>query len=263
MAIHQQSAQYQLPILAHPTKSGGTVNTVNLRDLHRELGVGRDFSNWVKGRIATYGFEEGKDFVIVEDLRSPNLASAKARPQKVVEYHATIDMAKELAMVENNDRGREIRRYFIEAEKRLREAKMAPVMPYHLRRYVDNIGNVPAGYFSILTEMAVALVGPMEALGYTMPARLWADISQGKLFCKWLRDEKGVDTDALPTYPQALEDGRVVRPKAYPLTLVGDFRLYLQNVWIPRHAAEYFAKRDPAALAYLPHLLAAPLKKAS
>lgn len=91
--------------------------TVNARELHKALGVGKDFSTWVKDRIDKYGFELGKDFERVEDLSSPDLGSAKARPQVLIEYFLSVPMAKELAMVENNDRGREVRRYFVKVEE--------------------------------------------------------------------------------------------------------------------------------------------------
>lgn len=87
------------------------------RDLHNFLGVGRDFSNWIKGRIDQYGFVESEDF-------SPVLAkSTGGRPGQ--EYHLTLDMAKELAMVENNDQGRQVRRYFIAMERQARESRGA------------------------------------------------------------------------------------------------------------------------------------------
>lgn len=82
---------------------------VDARLLHKKLEVGRDFSTWVKDRIEQYGFEEGIDF-------SPNLGKSTGG-RKAKEYHLTLDMAKELAMIENNDTGRTIRRYFIQAEK--------------------------------------------------------------------------------------------------------------------------------------------------
>ncbi|MDH3028306.1 antA/AntB antirepressor family protein [Methylobacterium fujisawaense] len=100
---------------------GDLVQTVNARDLHACLGVGRDFSSWVKSRLDRYSFVLGADYVVVQDLSSPNRGSAKARAQALIEYHLTLDTAKELAMVENNDRGRAIRRYFITCERRLRE----------------------------------------------------------------------------------------------------------------------------------------------
>lgn len=102
----------------------------NARDLHATLEVGRQFSHWIQERIEQYGFVEGEDFIIVKGkLEQPNLAKSPddisddfsaefGRPQ--VNYHLTLDMAKELAMIENNPRGREVRRYFIRMERRAR-----------------------------------------------------------------------------------------------------------------------------------------------
>ena len=96
----------------------GTIQTVNARDLHAFLEVGKDFSTWIKGRIEQYGFVEHHDFVTAQNLRSPVLGSTKARAQIAIDYHLTLDMAKELAMVERNNKGKQARLYFIECERR-------------------------------------------------------------------------------------------------------------------------------------------------
>lgn len=97
------------------------VATVDARELHAFLDIGRDFSNWIRGRVDEYGFVDGADFLTRKGF-SPNLARTQGgRPP--IEYHLTLDMAKELAMVERNERGREARRYFIAAEKQLRAAE--------------------------------------------------------------------------------------------------------------------------------------------
>ena len=119
---------------------GQGIPTVNLRDLHGALGVGRDFSNWIKDRIAKYGFTEDQDYVKVSETETPqsggNLARQKWRAiesstysgaQVSIEYHATLDMAKELAMVENSDKGRAVRRYFIEVEKKFKAGASAKI----------------------------------------------------------------------------------------------------------------------------------------
>ncbi|MBZ9065579.1 antA/AntB antirepressor family protein, partial [Escherichia coli] len=87
---------------------------VNARDLHGFLEVGKDFSNWIRAKLNEYGFVENLDYI----LFSPNLAKTPGRRRK--DYHLTLDTAKELAMVERNEKGRQIRRYFIECEKKLR-----------------------------------------------------------------------------------------------------------------------------------------------
>ena len=114
-------------IQLHQTTIGSTqVPTVSARHLHSFLEVGKDFSNWVKDRIDAFGFVEGQDFVIVEGLISPNLArTSGGRPAK--EYYLSIDMAKELSMVERNEKGKQARRYFIECEKRMVENASTPM----------------------------------------------------------------------------------------------------------------------------------------
>jgi hypothetical protein len=81
-------------------------------------------------------------------------------------------------------------------------------LPYHLRRYINNQMNVPKGNFSVLNEITLGLIAPLEAQGYTLPEKLWPDISQGRMFARWLREEHGVDTDSMPTYWHVFEDGR-------------------------------------------------------
>jgi phage anti-repressor protein len=103
-----------------------TLDTVNARDLHAFLEVGRDFNTWIKARINRYGFIEDEDFMCFENLSSPKRGSSKSRTQKVKEYFVTLDMAKELAMVELNDKGKQARRYFMDCEKQLHEQKQLP-----------------------------------------------------------------------------------------------------------------------------------------
>lgn len=93
---------------------------VDARTLHAFLGVGRDFSSWLKVRILDYEFVEGKDFAIFPhsggNTENKDISSA-GRP--TANYSLSLDMAKELAMVERSERGRQVRRYFIALEKRV------------------------------------------------------------------------------------------------------------------------------------------------
>lgn len=85
---------------------------VSARELHEFLESKRDFSNWIKNRIDKYGFVYGQDFTSFNKIVERENGAAVR-----IEYALTIDMAKELSMVENNDRGKEARRYFIQKEK--------------------------------------------------------------------------------------------------------------------------------------------------
>ena len=95
------------------TLNGDKITAVNARDLWKFLESKQEFANWIKDRVEKYRFVEGKDFLI-------NFSKSLGRPSK--EYLISLDMAKELAMVENNERGRQARQYFIEVEKRFRHA---------------------------------------------------------------------------------------------------------------------------------------------
>ncbi|ANO89165.1 antA/AntB antirepressor family protein [Escherichia coli] len=88
----------------------------NARNLHAFLGVGKRFASWITERIAEYGFVENQDYMIASQIREAKGRGGHNRK----EYHLTLDTAKELAMVERNEKGRQIRRYFIECEKKLR-----------------------------------------------------------------------------------------------------------------------------------------------
>ena len=90
---------------------------VSASELHEGLEVGKKFTDWIKNRINKYGFEENEDYTIINnEVQSQN----RERTYLEQDYIITIDMAKELCMVENNETGRNIRRYFIEVEKRYR-----------------------------------------------------------------------------------------------------------------------------------------------
>lgn len=71
-----------------------------------------DFSDWIKRRIKQCKFEENYDFVVFLK-KEENLF--EGRP--TTEYIISLDMAKHLGMMEKNDKGHEIRKYFIEQEK--------------------------------------------------------------------------------------------------------------------------------------------------
>lgn len=87
---------------------------VNARDLHSFLDVKTRFNDWIKHRIEEYQFIANLDFI---SFTQNSVKPTGGRP--TVEYHLTLNMAKELAMVENNEQGRKVRRYFIQCEKEL------------------------------------------------------------------------------------------------------------------------------------------------
>jgi anti-repressor protein len=103
---------------------GGVRQTVNARDLHAFLESKRQFSNWITYQIEAFSFTQDVDFVVKNNF-VPDV-TAFGGQRKTTEYHLTLDMAKELSMVERSAKGKEARLYFIECE---RIAKAAPQIP--------------------------------------------------------------------------------------------------------------------------------------
>ena len=99
---------------------------VSGRELHEFLEVGRDFTTWIKSRISKYGFAENMDFTVVSI--APQNWGASHGGENKLDYVITIDMAKELSMVENNKKGRQARRYFIQCEKQLKEVSQKALL---------------------------------------------------------------------------------------------------------------------------------------
>lgn len=93
-------------------------NTVSGRELHEFLESKRDFTTWIKDKINKYGFVEGIDFTFHKFVE---------RKTWKHDYEITVDMAKELSMIENNDKGKQARRYFINCEKKLKEVVKKPL----------------------------------------------------------------------------------------------------------------------------------------
>ena len=87
------------------------VQLCNARELHAFVESKQEYATWIKNRISEYGFIQDEDYFIITERTN-------GRPRK--EYHITLDMGKELGMVERNERGRQIRQYFIRCERTLK-----------------------------------------------------------------------------------------------------------------------------------------------
>lgn len=97
-----------------PINENNGRRAVNARDLHSFLESKQDFSTWMKNRIDQYGFVENQDYQVFHKIMENPKGG---RPSD--EYALSIDMAKELSMVERTERGKQARRYFIACEKGL------------------------------------------------------------------------------------------------------------------------------------------------
>ncbi len=135
-----------------PTVSGSldgqTQALVNARDLHQFLESKQHFADWIKNRINEYGFTQDVDFLGVHTVMSTEAGFFGRREKTVTDYHLSLDMAKELCMVERNDKGRQARRYFIEMEKQ------AKALPDAVLYRIDALEDA---YFQAAPEMLALL----------------------------------------------------------------------------------------------------------
>ena len=104
------------------------------RDLHAFLEVGAHYKDWFP-RMVAYGFEEGKDYVLKNE-QTPSPAGMKQRTNHIV----TLDMAKEISMIQRTEKGKQARAYFLECERRVKSSVPAIPQTYAeaLRAAADN-----------------------------------------------------------------------------------------------------------------------------
>lgn len=91
--------------------------TVDGRKLHEVLGGKRQFADWIKQRIEKYGFVENVDYVCISQKCETQRKNGQRGITVTTEYKLTVNMAKELSMIENNEQGKEFRKYFIMSEE--------------------------------------------------------------------------------------------------------------------------------------------------
>ncbi|ECZ1975855.1 phage antirepressor Ant [Campylobacter coli] len=130
---------------------GAEINSANAREIFQFLNSEQEYANWIKNRISHYDFIENQDYII-------ELVYTKGRPRK--EYYVTLDMAKELCMVENNEKGRQARRYFIECEKRLKNLEQEKMQKLAFHQSL--------GYKSQLKQQKEHYENKIKALKYDL-----------------------------------------------------------------------------------------------
>jgi phage anti-repressor protein len=109
---------------------------VNARELHGWLGVGKFFANWIKDRIKKYDFIEDLDYFIaiaksgngLKPNKTGKIIDSKTGRVLLKEYILSVDMAKELAMIENSEIGKQVRKYFIRVEGEFKKVMQIAAM---------------------------------------------------------------------------------------------------------------------------------------
>lgn len=118
-------------------KDGRTV--VSARELHEFLEVKTSFKDWSK-RMLEYGFEENQDYLPLKNERQvPHQGSF--RLIREIDYALTIDAAKEIAMIQRSEKGKQARVYFIQVEKKYRQAQTSQtkVIPINYKEALQSL----------------------------------------------------------------------------------------------------------------------------
>lgn len=160
--------------------------TLSARELHKFLEVSTRYNDWVK-RMVEYGFEENVDYHAITQKR----VTAQGNKTTYTDHEITLDMAKEIAMIQRNEKGKQARQYFLELEKKWNspEAVMNRALEYS-RKQVQMLMNEnkelkPKALFAdaVTASDESILIGQLAKLirqnGY--------EIGQNRLF-EWLRE---------------------------------------------------------------------------
>ena len=97
---------------------------VSGRDLHEFLEVNTQYTKWFD-RMVDYGFAENTDFVAISQKR----LTAQGNETTYTDHALTLDMAKEISMIQRTEKGKQARRYFIQVEKAYRKERALPQTP--------------------------------------------------------------------------------------------------------------------------------------
>lgn len=112
-------------------KDGSVV--VSGRDLHEFLEVQTPYTKWLN-RMSEYGFDENVDFAVIDKIVHDDTAFGGSR--KITDHAMTLDMAKEISMIQRTERGKQARQYFIRVEKRYKNQQQSrlPTSPTEMLR---------------------------------------------------------------------------------------------------------------------------------
>lgn len=164
--------------------------TVSARSLHEYLDVNTRYNDWFP-RMVEYGFKPGSDFNLLKIERVQN-EGGRLVSRIVDDAAMTIDMAKEICMIQRNEKGRQARQYFIQVEKEWNSPEK--VMARALKIANDTIAALesrveedrPKVLFASAVETAKTsiLVGELAKV----LRQNGVEIGQNRLF-KWLRDK--------------------------------------------------------------------------
>ncbi|WP_103569163.1 antA/AntB antirepressor family protein [Campylobacter concisus] len=118
--------------------NGAEINSVNARELHAVLESKYQFADWIKSRLEETDAVENIDYIIVSE-KTETMTEHGKKASIRNEYILSTDIAKEIAMLERNEVGKKVRRYFIEFEKAHKQIFIPQDLPTALRAYANEV----------------------------------------------------------------------------------------------------------------------------
>lgn len=196
-----------IPIQEHEGRQA-----VSARDLHTFLESKQQFTDWIKSRIDKYTFKENEEWVVFHNaMKNPN----GGRPS--VDYALTIDCAKQIAMVEGNEKGSLARQYFLDCEKKLmagaKELSRKEILLMALKAEEEKERAIEA---KAKADAEIARVEPMkQAYLHLMDSSAEYEIAVvakmfktgQKRFFSWLRGRKIIMTNSNLPYQPYIDKG--------------------------------------------------------
>lgn len=141
---------------------------------------------------------------------------------------------------------------------------LTKVTPLFVQRACENMNRTDEGYFSVIGELFFRVYGKFEAAGYILADRasdgkeMRMENSVGGTFSSWLKVHYPTLSDSFKMYRHRLPNGNEIDARQYRNEVFPAFMEFINNVWLLEYAYNYFKKRDPIALQYLPRLLPPP-----
>ena len=121
--------------------------TVSARDLHEGLEISTRFNDWFP-RMTEYGFSKGKDFY----SKMSKTSQTGGRPS--VDYEITVDMAKQICMIQRSEKGRQYRQYFLDLEKAWNTPEQIMARALKMANHtIDSLKNQNAGLLEDVKRM--------------------------------------------------------------------------------------------------------------
>ena len=178
--------------------------TVLGRDLHATLDVQTAYKDWFP-RMCEYGFIEGSDFNPLK-IERVQIEGGREVVREVTDHQLTLEMAKELCMLQRTDKGKECRQYFIELERRWNDpASLMARALVAADKQMTSLREINARLLP-KAEFCDAVMGSKDAIPIGMAARvLNCGMGQNKLFA-FLRENKILMANNQP-YQKYIDEG--------------------------------------------------------